>query len=76
MFRKADLVLLTKTDLLPHLPDVSVAAIEDALSRVMPVAAPDPLLGPHRGGRGRLARLAGGSGGLTAVLALESRVRA
>ena len=26
MFRKADLVLLTKTDLLPHLPDVSVAA--------------------------------------------------
>ena len=36
MFRKADLVLLTKTDLLPHLPEVSVDAIEDALSRVMP----------------------------------------
>jgi hydrogenase nickel incorporation protein HypB len=36
MFRKADLVLLTKTDLLPHLPEVSVAAIEDALARVMP----------------------------------------
>jgi hydrogenase nickel incorporation protein HypB len=36
MFRKADLVLLTKTDLLPHLPDVSLAAIEDALARVMP----------------------------------------
>jgi len=36
MFRKADLVLVTKTDLLPHLPDVSLAAIEDALSRVMP----------------------------------------
>ena len=36
MFRKADLVLLTKTDLLPHLPDVSVEAIADALSRVMP----------------------------------------
>jgi hydrogenase nickel incorporation protein HypB len=36
MFRAADLVVLTKTDLLPHLPDVSVAAIEDALGRVMP----------------------------------------
>ena len=35
MFRTADLVLLTKTDLLPHL-DVDVAAIEDALARVMP----------------------------------------
>ena len=36
MFRKADLVLLTKTDLLPYLPEVSVAAIEDALAHVMP----------------------------------------
>jgi hydrogenase nickel incorporation protein HypB len=36
MFHKADLVLLTKTDLLPHLPHVRVAAIYDALSRVMP----------------------------------------
>ena len=36
MFRAADLVLLTKVDLLPHLPDVSVASIEDALGRVMP----------------------------------------
>ena len=36
MFRKADLVLLTKIDLLPHLPDVSVGAIADALARVMP----------------------------------------
>ena len=35
MFRKADLVLLTKIDLLPHL-DVSLPAIEDALARVMP----------------------------------------
>ena len=35
MFRKADLVLLTKVDLLPHL-DVQVEAIEDALARVMP----------------------------------------
>ncbi|MDH3525440.1 MAG: hydrogenase nickel incorporation protein HypB [Acidobacteriota bacterium] len=36
MFRKADLVLLTKVDLLPHLPGVDVAAIEDALARTMP----------------------------------------
>jgi hydrogenase nickel incorporation protein HypB len=36
MFRKADLVLLTKTDLLPHLPEVRVEAIADALARVMP----------------------------------------
>ena len=36
MFRHADLVVLTKTDLLPHLEDVSVAEIRDALARVMP----------------------------------------
>jgi hydrogenase nickel incorporation protein HypB len=36
MFRAADLVLLTKVDLLPHLPQVDVAAIEDALARTMP----------------------------------------
>jgi hydrogenase nickel incorporation protein HypB len=36
MFRHADLVVLTKVDLLPHLEDVSVAAIRDALARVMP----------------------------------------
>ncbi len=35
MFRKADLVLLTKVDLLPHL-DFDVAAVEAALARVMP----------------------------------------
>lgn len=35
MFKAADLVLLTKVDLLPHL-DVDVAAIEAALARVMP----------------------------------------
>jgi hydrogenase nickel incorporation protein HypB len=35
MFRKADLVLLTKIDLLPHL-SVDVNAIADALARVMP----------------------------------------
>jgi hydrogenase nickel incorporation protein HypB len=36
MFRKADLVLVTKVDLLPHLSGVSIAQIEDALARVMP----------------------------------------
>jgi hydrogenase nickel incorporation protein HypB len=35
MFKAADLVLLTKCDLLPHL-DVKVETIEDALARVMP----------------------------------------
>ena len=35
MFKAADLVLLSKCDLLPHL-DVEVARIEDALRRVMP----------------------------------------
>ncbi len=36
MFGKADLVLLTKTDLLPYLPRVRVDAFADALARVMP----------------------------------------
>lgn len=36
MFRKADLVLLTKIDLLPYLTDLRPDAIEDALARVMP----------------------------------------
>ncbi|HET8540860.1 MAG TPA: hydrogenase nickel incorporation protein HypB [Anaeromyxobacter sp.] len=35
MFRAADLVLLTKVDLVPHL-DVDVARIHDALARAMP----------------------------------------
>ena len=37
MFRKADLVLLTKVDLLPHL-DLDVAALEAGLETVMPRA--------------------------------------
>jgi len=37
MFQKADLVLLTKIDLVPHL-DFDVDAVRDALSRVMPEA--------------------------------------
>ena len=36
MFRKADLVLITKTDLLPHLPGMSLEALLENLSRVMP----------------------------------------
>lgn len=36
MFQKADLVLLTKIDLLRHLPNVKLEKLHDALSRVMP----------------------------------------
>ena len=36
MFRTADLVLITKTDLLPHLRNASVERVVDALAHVMP----------------------------------------
>jgi hydrogenase nickel incorporation protein HypB len=36
MFHKADLVLISKIDLLPHLPDISVDRIVDSLRQVMP----------------------------------------
>lgn len=36
MFRGADLVVLTKIDLLPHVGDFSVAALKEGLQRVMP----------------------------------------
>ncbi len=36
MFAKADMVLLTKVDLLIHLPQIRIAAIEEALKQVMP----------------------------------------
>jgi hydrogenase nickel incorporation protein HypB len=36
MFHRADLVLLTKIDLLAALPDFDRAALDDALARVMP----------------------------------------
>jgi hydrogenase nickel incorporation protein HypB len=39
MFRRADLVLITKIDLLPHLPGVRLETIVDALGRVMPQPA-------------------------------------
>lgn len=38
MFRNADLVLLTKVDLLPALPDFDLDALRDALARVVPSA--------------------------------------
>jgi hydrogenase nickel incorporation protein HypB len=38
MFQKADLVVVTKTDLVPHL-DFDLRRLDDALSRVMPAAA-------------------------------------
>jgi hydrogenase nickel incorporation protein HypB len=37
MFNKADLVLITKIDLLPYLPEISLPRIHEALSRVMPI---------------------------------------
>jgi hydrogenase nickel incorporation protein HypB len=37
MFRTADLVVLTKIDLLPALPEFDAAALEQALAQVMPV---------------------------------------
>jgi hydrogenase nickel incorporation protein HypB len=49
MFRKADLVLLTKVDLLPHL-DLDLPALQAALARVMP--KPDVLLLSARTGEG------------------------
>jgi hydrogenase nickel incorporation protein HypB len=36
MFHKADLVLISKVDLLPHLPNIRLERIVDSLSRVMP----------------------------------------
>jgi len=36
MFHKADLVLISKIDLLPYLPDISLDRIVDSLRRVMP----------------------------------------
>jgi hydrogenase nickel incorporation protein HypB len=38
MFRKADLVVVSKVDLLPYLPGVSIAALSENLARVMPSA--------------------------------------
>ncbi|MDX1584109.1 MAG: hydrogenase nickel incorporation protein HypB [Thermoanaerobaculia bacterium] len=36
MFKGADLVLMTKSDLLPHLPGIELSRIEDSLRHVMP----------------------------------------
>ena len=36
MFSKADLVLITKTDLIPHLPGVRIGRIREAVEQVMP----------------------------------------
>jgi hydrogenase nickel incorporation protein HypB len=55
MFRAADLVLITKVDLLPHLPDVSLDRIAANLEKVMP----EPLFLPiaSMGGYGMAAWL-------------------
>jgi len=49
MFAKADVVLLTKTDLLPHL-NVDLTAIYQALARVMPDPVVIPLASQQAGG--------------------------
>jgi hydrogenase nickel incorporation protein HypB len=36
MFKAADLVLVTKADLLPYVPQVRVEVIAESLARVMP----------------------------------------
>lgn len=43
MFRKADLVLITKTDLLPYLPGVRLEVLLENLARVMPDPRSIPL---------------------------------
>jgi hydrogenase nickel incorporation protein HypB len=49
MFAKADIVLLTKTDLLPHL-NVDLTVIYQALARVMPDPVVIPLASQQSGG--------------------------
>ena len=43
MFRAADLVLITKIDLLPYLEEVSLAQIRDSIARVAPEAEVIPI---------------------------------
>jgi hydrogenase nickel incorporation protein HypB len=50
MFLKADLVVLTKIDLLPHLPDISLREIEESIAKVMP--SPRTLAVSARTGQG------------------------
>ncbi|HYT66466.1 MAG TPA: hydrogenase nickel incorporation protein HypB [Vicinamibacterales bacterium] len=50
MFRKADLVLISKVDLLPHLPDISIDRIVASLQQVMP--EPDYIAVSARTGQG------------------------
>jgi hydrogenase nickel incorporation protein HypB len=67
MFRKADLVVLTKVDLLPALPEISVSRIAEALARVMP--SPKWIALSARSGQGMeewIEALEGGRGSLLA----------
>jgi hydrogenase nickel incorporation protein HypB len=66
MFRKADLVLLTKIDLIPHL-DVDVSRIEANLKLVMPRPALLPLSAREGTGVDRWIRWLRGVGGLRAA---------
>ncbi len=72
MFRKADLVLLTKIDLVPHLPGLDLGAIEDALSRTMPAARMIPVSAVTGEGIDHwMAWLAGRRAALAALAAAE-----
>lgn len=55
MFRHADLVLLTKVDLLPHLPEIDLGRLVDNLARVNP--APQAIPFSARNGVGLAAWL-------------------
>jgi hydrogenase nickel incorporation protein HypB len=55
MFRKADLVVLSKVDLLPHLPGVSLADFREHLARVAPSAELLPLSALNGTGLGDFA---------------------
>ena len=59
MFRKADLVLITKIDLLPHLPEIRVDAIADALGARDAASQAYRHLVDDRGGHRQLDRVAG-----------------
>jgi len=53
MFQKADLVLVTKVDLLPYLPNVRMDALRENLSKVMPVPRMIPVSAVTGEGIGR-----------------------
>ena len=74
MFRKADLVLVTKIDLLPHLPGVRIEAITDALGAGHAESGFLPDLGTYRRRHAGLARVVG-AGAASADISQSRRNR-